>query len=772
MAIEANNDDFGFLGAASMPPSAAEEADGISIGEIIATLWRRRVVLMSVAVGLTLLGFVVVKLLTPSFSATAILILNQQPDSVLSLEPAYLHMGDSDAVTRSQSDAIQSRTLIDRVVDREGLMDDPEFNPYAQAFQPNLLTRLGIAQRLPHVLQPYVLSKPLDPSMLTPAQIKYRVATMVLKSLDVEPDTKTYTVKINFSSVDSEKAARIANAFAQEYLNTQMDEHAEYSDFAAKWLDDKLATLSKKVQESGTAVAKFRADNHIVNYPGAQAEGNTLALQQVQNIAQQLSDARSKRTELEAQEQALQQLASNPNSALSAPAVAQAPAVENLRNQVVTAAAHLAELRGIYGTQHPLVLAAQGSLNDLQRQLQGAVQIAVAQLSTQLRQARGNESQAQAQLDTLSQARDKEASLMPRLQQLEAEQAAAVAAYNTFSQGYYHATMQDGVPTAKGHIVQVADPLDYPSYPNTLIFMAVIAIASGMIAVATVYILESRDKSFHSIRQLEADTGVPVLGITLRAPRERITFTRLARLTRSLDDSQPVSERMLTQPNSSLSETVRLVRTAITFSHVSRPPKIIMVTSAVPGEGKTTFTMMMARLSAVSGKRVLVIEAEMRRPCFARELNSNLPKKGLTDYLLGEATIDEVIGVDKASGAHFIAVRKPVQHPGDLLASARMSELLDEAAKRYDLVVLDTPPATIVSDALELGRGQAIDAAVLLVKWASTPAHLVVDAARKLRAINVPLAGTVLTQVDPKRYSSYGGGRLAYQYGKNYYSGT
>jgi capsular exopolysaccharide synthesis family protein len=226
---------------------------------------------------------------------------------------------------------------------------------------------------------------------------------------------------------------------------------------------------------------------------------------------------------------------------------------------------------------------------------------------------------------------------------------------------------------------------------------------------------------------------------------------------------------MLRQPNSSLSETVRLIRSAITFSHATRPPKVVMVTSAVPREGKTTFAMMMARLSAASGKRVLIIEADMRRPSFMQELREKVPAMGLTEYLRGKATIDEVIGIDKASGAHFIVVREPTS-PAELLVSPQMMALLAEARQRYDLVVLDTPPAAIVADAVELAHGGAVDAAVLLVKWNTTPAHLVQDALSKLRAANVPLLGTVLTQVNLRRYATFGEGRLPYQYAKSYYS--
>jgi capsular exopolysaccharide synthesis family protein len=214
---------------------------------------------------------------------------------------------------------------------------------------------------------------------------------------------------------------------------------------------------------------------------------------------------------------------------------------------------------------------------------------------------------------------------------------------------------------------------------------------------------------------------------------------------------------------------VRLVRTAITFSRADHQPQIVMVTSAVPAEGKTTLALMVARQSALAGNRVIVLEAEMRKPTFEKDL-APLPAKGLAEYLLSRASLEEIIGVDASSGVHFIAARERSKFPSELLSSPKMSALLTELRGKYDFIVIDTPPATVVADALQLGEG--IDAAVLAVKWNSTPQHLVLDATRKLRAANVPLVGAVMTQVDARRYKFFGQGALPYEYAKNYYTVT
>ena len=326
---------------------------------IIATLWRRRLILFLTTFGITALGFLVVKLLPPSFTSTAIIVLSSSHDPVVDLEQATAHTTTSDAVVRSEADALTSRSLADRVIEREDLMEDPEFNLYAQPFEPNLLMRLHITDHLPGFLKKLLVSKPPDPNYLTPEQRRYNVATRVLKAYDVSLDSKTYTVKVSFTSTDAEKAARIANAFTQEYMKSQIDEKLSATDNAIGWINPHLASMKERVEAADRAVEEYRTAHGIINLPNQQPEGNTIALQALQNLTQDLSNARATRSKLEASEQEVQRLIANPGQALSAPVVATAPMVEAVRVQEATAAAHLAELRGTYGEHHPLVVAAR-----------------------------------------------------------------------------------------------------------------------------------------------------------------------------------------------------------------------------------------------------------------------------------------------------------------------------------------------------------------------------------------------------------------------------
>ena len=733
------------------------DPDGISIGQIFSALWRRRFVLFSTTFAITGLGFGVLTSLTPTYTSTAMIVLSAQQDAIVDMREPYMHQAASDAVVRSETDALRSRTLVERIIDRENLMDDPEFNPYKRPFKPNLVTDIGLTDLLPASLQPYVRNKPLDPSRLSTAQLKYSVATQVLSAYQVNSDPKTYTVDITFTSVDPEKASRVTNAFVEEYMKAQIEERVEASDRAADWLGPRLEELSRKMERTGRAAAEFRAANNIVDLPGM-SEGTTLATQEIQNLAQGLAQARTTRAQLEAAQQEVQNLLSDPSQALSAPAVAAAPIVENLRVQEATAAAQLASLQGTYGDRHPQVVSAANALNTLRERLSQEAARAVRQLDVQMRQAQASEVELQTRLDQLASVRSGESRLMPRLRQLESEAEAAKSVYDAFIQGLFQAGSQNGVPTAKGRIIQRADVVSAPTFPNIPISMALVFGTAVMTAIGVAFALEGADRSFHSAIRLEERLHIPVLGMTLMSAGQAFRFIRRP---------QPLSRRVVTEPTSVLSESVRLVGTAIAKSRTGLAPQVVMVTSAAPGEGKTVFSLMLARQSAQSGKRVIAIEAELRKPKFGRELYP-LPQRGLSEHLAGDATLDEIIGVDNASGVHFIAVRKRSRFASEMLASKEMAQLMQELRAKYDLIVIDTPPAAIVADALQLGA--LIDTAVLVVKWGATPQHLVVDAVHKLQVAKVPLAGAVLTQVNPKRYRFYGEGALAYEYAKGYYA--
>ncbi len=203
---------------------------------------------------------------------------------------------------------------------------------------------------------------------------------------------------------------------------------------------------------------------------------------------------------------------------------------------------------------------------------------------------------------------------------------------------------------------------------------------------------------------------------------------------------------------------------------MDEPFKTILITSALPNEGKTTLAVSLARMQAIAGHKVVMIDADYRRPNIAKLIGID-SKPGLVELLAGTATLEEAISKDEVSGAHVIPTGAPAPNPPDLLASDHMRKLLGALSQTYDLVIIDSPPVMAVSDARVLST--EVDATIFAVRWADTRREVAALALKQLTQAGARVAGVVLTMVDPKKHAKYGYGDSGYYYGriKKYYTG-
>jgi polysaccharide biosynthesis transport protein len=222
---------------------------------------------------------------------------------------------------------------------------------------------------------------------------------------------------------------------------------------------------------------------------------------------------------------------------------------------------------------------------------------------------------------------------------------------------------------------------------------------------------------------------------------------------------------VLDNPNSPFGEAVRSLRTAMLLTSMGAPPKTVLLTSSIPGEGKTSMAMCLARVHARSGRRTLIIDCDVRRPRL-HELTGVANQAGLSDVLLQDRELNEVVLTDERSGAHFVTAGAPVPDPAALLASDRMRRLLKDVASRYDLVIIDSPPVLSVSDARVLS--QMADKTVFLVHWGSTRRHDVMMGVKQLVEAGADMAGLVLSRVNVRKHARYSYRDSGYYYDDKY----
>jgi len=292
-------------------------------------------------------------------------------------------------------------------------------------------------------------------------------------------------------------------------------------------------------------------------------------------------------------------------------------------------------------------------------------------------------------------------------------------------------------------------PLD-PSFPNKKLFVALALIGSALIGVFLAILVERLDNGFRTAEQLEQIAGVSGLGMVPSVPaRQRLGFSP--------------EDYLIKKPTSNFAESIRSVRTALLYSHVDKPPRAILVTSAVPEEGKSLLSVSLARSSAMAGQKVLLIDADLRRPKLSKVLKAK-NEATLADLFAGQKTADEVLNIEEETGLHFILGRAGMPNPQDMLGSQHMRDFIRSISQHYDLVVVDSPPVLAASDSLVLSR--IVDATVFVVRWEHTPRQVVLGALKQLQSVGGAVAGVVLSRVNVKKHAKFGYGDVGYYYGK------
>lgn len=301
-------------------------------------------------------------------------------------------------------------------------------------------------------------------------------------------------------------------------------------------------------------------------------------------------------------------------------------------------------------------------------------------------------------------------------------------------------------------VISSADVPLGPSSPKKNLFLLAALMAGTAIGVGLMLMLEALDSGFRTASQLETLADEPVLGILSELPAQ-----------------EKMANFVVERPTAAYTEGIRSIRTALQFANPDKETKVVLITSTVPQEGKSLFAISFAQLAAKGGARVLLIDADLRRPTVTHQLGLKV-NDGLAELLVGKAKTKDVIQTIKNSGLKVVPAVGGSQFAQELLTSSKMQELMQAWRSEFDTIIIDSPPVMAVADAVNLSS--MADAVMFLVRWGTTPRTLVANAIKHLRSCHVNVAGCVLTRVDLEKQNAYGYGDYGYYYGryKDYYS--
>lgn len=663
---------------------------------------------------------VLVLSITPEYLASTTILVDPRKTQILKDREVVGGPGTDNSAIESEVEMLQSPALARRVAEHLRLDRDDE------------LSGLGLMSRIKRLATTFLRDPALPDKEAAPDSDAIASAAAALqKKISAKRRGMTYVIEVTAWSRDAEKAARIADAAAKIYLSDQIAAKNTAAERANNLLNQRLDELRGRVAAADNAYEKYKAEAGLFD-PG----GESLSDRQISQLNEQLVAARARAAEARAKFEQLRKITpAKLSSAAASPDVLQSPVVSNLRTQYAEVARKKAELTTRYGPRHPQVVNVEAELDNVSRQITDEIGRIVASARTEFEMAKSRESSLHASLDELKERATNLNQQSIKLHELEREAKANRSLYEEFLGRAKETSAQLDMQLPDSRVIAAAVTPSAPSYPRKGLMIGLGFFGSLGLGMATALMLARGEsgQGFRKMGELQAAfrlrplATIPLVeGLSNRSaqrislgawsnPRDRgdLRFDRYAPKS-SVATSRHLSNLVLHDPNSIFAESVHSLRIALRAATTAREMKVVLVTSALPGEGKSTIAANLARAASAAGERVLLIDADLRTQGLATAFGlARLP--GLAGLLSGKADVGACIHLEAQSRLRIIAGANVLTAAEalPLLSSDSMQWLLDASRGQFDLVIVDAPPLLPVADARVLMAH--VDGVVLVV---------------------------------------------------------
>ncbi len=719
--------------------------DEFNLRQYLAVLVKRRWTLIACAALIFLTAAVWTFRATPFYRAMATVVIERENPNLVSFEEVLRVDSGSSEYYQTQFQIIQSRAVARKVVRQLNLADSEEFNPPPAD---HFLAR-GVAAARATLADWKARLAELLPARAGAVQEAAEAATepdaAVIGAFQsrvvVEPVRNSRMVRIGVEAADRAMAARMANALVAAYIDHTLETKLGAAREAVNWLSERIAEERLKVEQAELQLLAFKEAHGIA---GEYSEGVGMVIaQQLAEMETQYLVARTLRVEAETRYQQALSLARAPGGLDAIPQVVSDDLVNQIKRTEIELYNRLSEYSGIYGANHPRIRAVQASLAELESRKQQEVDRIMRALQNEFRLGLVREETLEKALREQRAANMELSKRTVEMTVLQRQAESARQMYEVLFNRFKETSLTEDMHTGNVRIVDLAEVPGSPVRPDKRRNLALALTVGLMAGVGLCFLIEYLDNSIKLPDEVRDRLGLAYLG-----PVPAVS-----------DMNNPTESLVAFKaPKSAAAEAIRGVRTAIQFSSAEAAPRVLQVISAERAEGKTFMACNLAVALAQAGKRVALLDCDMRKPTLHRvfELSREV---GLSNLLTGTAALGSVLQPTSIAGL-FVAVCGPVPpNPGELLGSQRMVDLLRVLRDKFDHVVIDTPPLSAVADAAVLAT--RVDGSVVVIRAASTPRPLIQGVLARLQAMQAPLVGAVLNGVAM--------GRGNYYYYQNYY---
>lgn len=729
-AVE-NNADTGFV---SM----------LQIRDFLSREWR----LIALVTGLSIVVGATYIAVTPKrYTARADMIIDTKRVTWTQTEMASENHPVEDASVESEIETTKSEKVATGVISRLHLTEDPEFVGAGR----------GLTRR---ILSLFKLTAVLEQEKSND-ELMRRALSTIGENLRVTRLGRSYIEQIAYTSLDRDKAAKIANTFAEAYIDDQLQAKFEATRRASLWLEQRIGELRQQASDAYKEVQDFKSENSIIIGVDGKLASEVELDQLGIALAKARADTSQARAKLDRISRVLEQRSNKESLSIPDPVVTDAlsnPVITKLRQQFLDDQNKESEWSARYGVDHLAARNLRAEMAALQRAIWDEISRIAESYKSELQIAKSQEEAIDKRMIEVFQKSGTTRQSQVRLRELETNANTYRGIYETFLSRFTQSVQQQSFPSTEARVVTAATPPGSPSSPKIALTLALATICGLGLGILSAFAREQMSRQIHTRAQLEKLLGTSCLAVLPMFSGKKSAVGR----RRPTQDSGAFRQISEVAPFSATAEALRYIKVAIDLHPTGG--KVIGIVSALPGEGKTTVATSFAAFVAKSGSRTLLVDADLRNPSMTRALGyANAP--GLLDLIAEKSEFEDLVITDSKYKFDFLPSSTKIKpsNSSDILNSPTLKEMLKAANADYDYVLVDLPPILPVVDVKAVAH--LFDAFVLVVEWGSTSTDEILNAANASPILSERLLGAVLNKADEavmRRFEGYSDRRYSY----------